>query len=410
MDITRPSASRSLLGAGAALVVGLLAVTPGVGVANASSAHHHRHGGSCPAAESLVPKTTWHRHTLAPGVVMRHGVASDSKGTVNVHVVRADLARKSIAVHPLMQSIAQRSPLSALAHGHPHVVAATNTGDFDFVSGAPTGPLIVGTSPLVLSTVHQSVVGMDTAGRAEAGEVWLSSTLIAGSDTKNVVAINEAYPPSGIALYTSKWGSARIPGRWGDVSREVENRAVTAGRHSDRDTVVPDRGSLLVAHGHAATKWLSALPTGTKLSISSVAETTAPEPFAQAYGVGTELVAQRGVARTGFTCDSSNTTQPARTAIGFADGGRRLILVVVSEHPFSSQHGLDEDQMSELMTQLGVTQAYAFDGSGSSELLARVHRTSALTLQTYPADGQERVMPLGLGISSVSATAKHHKH
>jgi hypothetical protein len=409
MDPSQFGPPRSRVVLGAALALGLLAAVPGVGVAHAASAHHG-HGGSCPAAESLVPKTKWHKHTLAPGVVMRVGTATDSRGTVTMHVVRVDLARKTVAVHPLLTSVARRTALSGLAHGHKNLVAATNTGYFDFFSGAPTGPLVVSKAPLVISTTHQSVVGLDASGRAEAGKVWLASSVKAGTATHDVVAINEADPPSGLALYTSKWGSAPVPGRFGGASRDVVHHVLTAAQRSHGGMTVPTGGSLLVAHGQTASNWLAALPTGTSVSISAVIDTTAAKPFTQAYGVGDELVATAGVARTGFTCDSANTTQPARTAIGFAAGGRALVLAVVSARPFTSQHGLDQDQMSTLMTQLGVSQAYSFDGSGSSELLARLHRTAPLALQTYPGDGQERPMPVGLGISAVPAKASHKKH
>lgn len=347
-----------------------------------------------------MPNTTWHKHTLAPGVVMTAGTAKDSRGTVNMHVLRVDLTRKSVSVHPLLESIAQRSPLSALAQGHHKLVAVTNTGYFDFYTGAPDDPLVAGGVPLVLSSAHQTVVGLDSAGRAEAGHVWLSSMLTAGAQTHNLVGLNQPSPPVGVSLYTSKWGSARIRGRWGSVARVVTNGAVAALRQTHRDTTVPSGGSLLVARGQAATTWLSSLPIGTKVSIASRMKTDAAKPFVQAYGVGSQLVATAGVARTGFSCDSSNTKQPARTAIGFTKGGRRLVVALVAEKPYSSMHGLDEDQMSKLMVQLGVSQAYAFDGSGSTELLAKLPGASALTLQTYPADGQERQMPVGLAVSS----------
>jgi hypothetical protein len=260
-----------------------------------------------------------------------------------------------------------------------------------------------------MSSAHEPVVGTNSAGGAQAGTVWLSSTLTAGGLSQPVVAINEAYPPSGIALYTQRWGSARIPDRSGGVSRAVVNHAMSSPQRSRGAMTVPSGGSLLVAHGQAASNWLSSLPAGAKVSVSSAVKSSAAKRFVQAYGVGTTLVATPGVVRSGFTCDSANTTQPARTAIGFADGGRALILAVVSDHPFTSQHGLDEDQMSKLMVQLGASQAYAFDGSGSSELLARLHRSSPLTLQTYPGDGQERPMPVGLGVTSVPVKTKKHK-
>jgi hypothetical protein len=54
-----------------------------------------------------------------------------------------------------------------------------------------------------------------------------------------------------------------------------------------------------------------------------------------------------------------------------------------------------------LMKDLGAGEAYLFDGSGSTELLARMpSNPSALSLRNYPADGAERAMPVGFGIFS----------
>jgi hypothetical protein len=63
------------------------------------------------------------------------------------------------------------------------------------------------------------------------------------------------------------------------------------------------------------------------------------------------------------------------------------------------------------MAQLGVDRAWDVDGSGSTELLAKLPSSGVLTQRTYPADGQERPMPVGLGISYVKPkVVKHHRH
>ena len=90
---------------------------------------------------------------------MTAGTATDSRGTVNMHVLRVNLDSKNVSLRTAVHSLAERSPLSLLAQGHPHLVAATNTGYFDFRTGAPTDPLITASYPYVISTAHQAVVG-----------------------------------------------------------------------------------------------------------------------------------------------------------------------------------------------------------------------------------------------------------
>jgi hypothetical protein len=387
--------------------VALLSAVPGGGVAHAAS--HARAGGDggCPAAESLVPGTKWHKKTLAPGVVMRTGTTTDSRGIVGMHVLRVNLTEKHLSIKPLVHSIAERSPLSNLAAGHPNLVAASNTGYFDFNSGAPTDPFISKGVPLVISSAHQDVVGLNSKGLMQSGSVWWAALLTAGSRTHAVVAKNETYPPTGIAMYTPKWGSARVPSDRDSVARAVVNGVVTSTSSSYRGLSIPSGGYLLVANGQSSSNWLTKLAVGDKVSLASSVVTSADKPFVQAYGVGVEVVQTPGVVRTGLSCGSIRTKQPARTEIGFENSGRTMVIAFVTDHPNTSTHGLDEDQMSKLMVQLGVSQAWAFDGSGSTELLAKAAHSKSLTLENYPADGQERPMPLGLGVFVAPTKAKH---
>ena len=413
--MTRANSSRlrrARLVVPAAAALGLLGVVPGLGVAQASSRHPAAHNdGGCPKAESLVPGTTWHKHTLATGLVMSSGSTTDSNGVVSMHVLRINLADQNISLQPLMHSLAERSPLSTLAANRPRLVAATNTGYFDFRTGDPTQPLIANKVPEVMSSAHQAVVGIGTNGLAESGTVWWAALLTAGKHTHAVLSKNELDPPSGLAVYNSKWGSSPVPAHWGDEIRGVVNGVLTSVSQSRWGTALPSNGYLLVGHGQSASNWLSGIPLGTKISLASSVVTSAPKPFVQAYGVGLEVVQKPGVIRTGFGCDSIGTKQPARTEIGLSHGGRMVTIAIVADHRGTSTHGLDENQMSELMVQLGSSQAFAFDGSGSTELLARLGGTQPLTLENYPADGQERPMPVGLGV--FSSPVKHkakHKH
>jgi hypothetical protein len=233
----------------------------------------------------------------------------------------------------------------------------------------------------------------------------LSGHLSVGSSTHPLSAVNELQPPAGLAVYTPAWGaevgvrSESRPVVGGVVGSLTGNRSGHhSGGHSGSDVSIPAHGELIVATSQSAQNWLDGLHTGATLTTSIAVATSAPVAFTQAYGVGSQIVAQAGHPLTGFSCDSSNTRTPARTSIGYAKGGRQLIIVTVDDHPGTTTHGLDEDQMSKLMVQLGASSAFAFDGSGSTELLARRPRTTTLSLRTYPADGVERPMPLGLGI------------
>ncbi|MGN6472688.1 MAG: phosphodiester glycosidase family protein [Mycobacteriales bacterium] len=382
-----------------------LAITP---LAQAAAGHYGR---SCPLAESLVRGTTWHTHKLAPGVTLSEGnkVDRNGHGLVKMHVLRITMGQPGVSFQPLMHSLAQRTPLSRLAAGHKHLVAAVNTGYFDFETGAPTQPLIVKSQPLVLSTRPQPVLGFTAAGALQSGDVHLTADVVAGNKSHSVSGINEVNTNGGIQAYNTAWGSREVPAPgWQARARAVV--ATKLGAVSNRGAHVPAGGYVLMADGQSASQWLSSLPSGAKTSFAGKVHTTTKQPFAQAYGVGAEVVQRYGQTQNDLSCNSANTETPARTAYGIANNGKTFVIGEVEDHPGTNVHGLDENQMSGFMAQLGVDRAWDVDGSGSTEMLAKLPSSGVMTQRTYPADGQERPMPVGLGISYIKPKVVKHKH
>jgi hypothetical protein len=351
---------------------------------------------SCPAAGTYVPGTTWHRTVLGNGISLSEARKRDSRGVVDMHVLRVATTTPGVHFGPLTSRLAERHPLSSLAAGRAHLLAASNSGYYDFTLGAPTGPVIVAGRPWGLSSGHQAAFGFTSGNIAQAGHVWLTGTATWGSSRLAVVGINRPSVPAGLSVYTPLWGTAhRVVLPSGSVSRYVVSGKVTTA--TGTYTAAPSSGFLVVARGSTAVAWLKAPPKGAAMSIVTGVATDAPQPFAQAYGVGVTLVSKQSTATTGFSCRSSYP-QPARTAVGYTNGGKTLVIAIVTDHPGTEVHGLDADQMSKLMAELGVTRAFSFDGSGSTELLARMPGTSSLAIRNYTADGHERTMPLGLGV------------
>jgi hypothetical protein len=363
----------------------------------ASADHgHSTQTTNCPAPENLVSGTTWHRHRLASGVALSEGRRSDNRGYVDMHVLSVDVTNKHLTFAPLVRRLAQRSPLTQLAAGHPSLVAATNTGYFDFDAGAPLGPLVDRAHPWVSSATKGTVVGFGTTGLVQAGQLGLAGTVTAGRSSQPLAGLNVLAPTNGLTAYTSRWGSERVSLPRDAVSRYVTGGVVssTAGRFNTAPTA---SGFLLVARGAAATTWLTSLHQRAAVTVTTRVTSTTKKPFSLAYAVGSRVV-HNGVAATGISC-RRRYPQPARTAIGFANGGKQLILAVVADNPGTPMHGLDASQMARLMKDLGAGEAYLFDGSGSTELLARMpSNPDALSLRNFPADGIERPMPVGFGI------------
>lgn len=380
----------------AALATAAVVLASGVSISAVAEAETSGTTTNCPAAGSYIPGTTFRRTVLANGVALSEGRKRDTRGVVDMHILRVNTTVTGLHFGPLVRRLAERHPLSSLAYARPHLVAASNTGYYSFTLGTPAGQVISGSRPWVMSSTPQPVFGLAAGNLAQGGRVWLSGTATWSTTRQPIVAVNSASVPTGVSVYNSLWGTAhRIVLPSGAVTRYWASGKLTT--LAGTATAVPTSGYLVVARGTTAVAWLKRPANGAALALSYAARTDAARPFVQAYGVGIALVTTQSTARTGFTCRTSYP-QPARTAIGYANGGKSLVIAVVTDHPGTEVHGLDANQMSKLMAELGVTRAYSFDGSGSAELMAKMPGATSLSIRNYTADGHERTMPMGLGI------------
>jgi Phosphodiester glycosidase len=379
----------------AAALVATLAVSPGreAAASPAVSANYN----FCPASEPLLGWTTaWKHHLLAPGVWLAQTTVHDKRDRMRVSVVRVNLHKPNVVVAPLRRALASRHRLTALA-AHRNLVAATNGMYFSFAYGAPVAPFVSGGRPLVLSTRPEPVAGIGVDHRAQDGNVWLVGHVRSQDGTLPLVAVNEVEPPPGFTLYTEAWGAHPVPLPPGSRSRELRAGRLLVGL--GRQRFVPRHGQLLVANGASAVTWLTTLPRRGRITVSRRVETDAKVPFSQAYGVGTQIVAAAGQILDDLYC-RRDEIYAARTAIAWSGNGSQLMLVTVEGRRGSEHYGLDENQMSELLVDLGASQAFALDGGGSTELVTRLPGHKKLSLQTVSPGRRERPIPVGVGVYS----------
>lgn len=388
-------------------VTAALAVSAAVGVPS-SSARPQQYG-FCPPAKHLIgSETKWHHHGLAPGVSLQTAHVGEGRNRLNVNVVRAHLGRRTVRVRPLHHALTTRRPLSHLARRH-HLVAATNGMYFDYAYGAPTVPFISHSGPMVLSRHHAMVAGIGTNGRAQDGHVWFKGRVRSPKSGHRLLAINDVTPPRGLSLYTAAWGSTKVP-----LPSHARTRLVRHGRFGSIGThrrVRGGRGALLLATTAASVSWLHSVHRHSPATLSYRAKTDANHRFSQAYGVGTQVVAAAHHVKSGLYCRRSEIFA-ARTDFAWSDQGKRLILATVKSPHGSSNYGVDENQMSQVMVALGAERSYALDGGGSTELVARLHHHHGLSVRTRRHGEAERRIPIGIGVYSLpkSQVAKHHKH
>ncbi len=129
-------------------------------------------------------------------------------------------------------------------------------------------------------------------------------------------------------------------------------------------------------------------------SISRVAN---PPDGARQIIAGSDIIVSEGknVAPTG---KGFPDTRHPRTAVGIADGGKRLLLVVVDGRDKEKAVGMSLTELATVMLELRCDSALNLDGGGSTVMVLRDPKTGAQTILNKPSDGRERSVANVLGI------------
>jgi hypothetical protein len=298
-----------------------------------------------------------------------------------------------------------------------HAIAGVN-GDFfdEGGTGAPVGVQIVGGAPRSSGVPvgrrpappappggsPDTVIGIDTTDVARIGRVTFGGTVRWGSTTVPLRALN-AYvvPPGGVGVFTPAWGA--VPrGRTtcgsetsatSGCSRDVVEVRLANGRVSGVGPpgagTLP-RGAIALVGRDAGAAALRALRPGDAVDVRYGMEALDTPPLRVALGA-------LPLVRGGQPLPGLQTSERApRTAVGFTAGGRRLWMVAVDGRQQASV-GATLAQLGRLMVDLGVPDAVALDGGGSTQMVRR-GRGEALHVVDHPSDNPPRAVADGLGV------------
>jgi exopolysaccharide biosynthesis protein len=137
----------------------------------------------------------------------------------------------------------------------------------------------------------------------------------------------------------------------------------------------------------------------------AVAEVADPPPDAMEVIAGSNILVKDGknVAPPPEKGAFAKGPHP-RTAVGIADGGKTLVLVVIDGRKAGIAKGMSLTETAEVMLKYGCTEAVNLDGGGSSVLAIRDPEDHKMKILNTPSDGRERSVGNVLG---VSVTAKN---
>ena len=347
----------------------------------------------CMKPTNVIVGAHWKRRNIAPGVMFAEGHHRDPRGVVRMHVLWIDITNPHVRFAPLMGHVADRRTLSSLARQR-NLVAATNAGYFDLSSGAPLNPVVVAGRPVFGPSVTSAAVGIGPDGLLHSAAVAATGTVTGPDDVLPLAGWNPAQPLEGVNAYSARWGRHLVPLPSDAVSRLVVGGAVASG--TGRSRTAPAKGYLMVARGAVAAGWLRSLHYGDPVSVRVTLTSSSRTPLSLAYAVGTHLVVN-GVALPQLSCKRTERL-PARTAIGWTADGKHVVLLVVDNIHGTRVHGVEPSQLARMMRQLGATEAFMFDGGGSSEMLIRPKPGARLSVRNHPTDGRERSIPVGFGV------------
>ncbi|MGY6019192.1 phosphodiester glycosidase family protein [Streptomyces spinosirectus] len=382
--------------------------------------------GAAPAG--AVQSTT----AIAPGVTYRQYDIQGAKGPTHAHVVTVDLRNGHVHLGLLYPgAVAARAPVSQLADAQ-GAVAGVN-GDFFNITetqhpgveatGSTDGPAITHGHVLKAAvpdgqrfgpalppgTSTRDVLGVGADRRARLDGMTLTGAIRTPAGRLPLGGLNQfALPQGSIGAFTSDWGSvSRVRPTCGtDTDRgapcstdtyEVTvrgNRVVATSDAPGAGAIA--KGTTVLVGREAGAQKLRKLSKGERVKVTHglvAAHSKIPYSFA----LGGYPVLKGGKPLAGL----DNATAAVRTAVGVADGGKRVFLFALDGAP-EYRKGLTIAEVAAAMRSLGSVDAFSLDGGGSTTLVARAPGASAVTVRNHPSGDAERPVPNGVGVFSGS--------
>jgi hypothetical protein len=330
---------------------------------------------------------------IAPGVL--HRSIRTRTGPWAIEALDVDLTRcySAVAMKGAPGAAGRRktSELLAELRATREVIGGVNADFFTLAGfqGVPTGALIH-EGVVIVGPGNQPVLSIDSAGVPRAGALGQRGSVTTRNGSRPVAGWNRTVA-SGLNVYDERWGAV-LDTATGIIEVIVGGAAGTEGRVVRVDTaltgsVIPRNGSVIVAGRTASAdlrQWLQSLVPG-----DSVHVTLALTPFHPREAVGGRPMLLRDsvvAPEVDTEGQESFRNRNPRTAVGIANNGKRLILVVIDGRRAGYSEGTTLRETADIMKALGARDAINLDGGGSSALVYVDPSTKALRVANRPSD------------------------
>jgi 3',5'-cyclic AMP phosphodiesterase CpdA len=353
---------------------------------------------------------------IGPGIDLRHVNALDANGWYDAQYLTVDLKNGAVSTDLLTSgAVASGGPLSVSAN-KAGAVAGVNGEFFDIgnSNAALGGEVQNGKLVKTADTGGRPHVGVSKDGIAQLVDLAVDAKATFGGSDHKVLTINAAngggVPADGLVAYTSDWGT---------YSR---NRAFTGVDNATIAEVLVSGGKV-VSVTPAGPAGASAIPSDSFVLVGRDASATAlrslnvGDPVALTYDLSNNAAKSMKFALgNGGTIVSGGKVVPGldpsiapRTALGFKDGGRTLVLATWDGPGGTGKGGVGITKEAADLAAIGVDTAVNLDGGGSTTMVARALGTDDATVRNVPSDGQERSDPNGVGVFVAPGDKKLHQ-
>ncbi|GAA3560097.1 phosphodiester glycosidase family protein [Amycolatopsis ultiminotia] len=342
---------------------------------------------------------------VAPGLDLTQFDRYDPKGWIRGDTLSVDLTSKVLKPTYLSPgTVSARTPLSQQV-ARTGAVAGVNGDFFDIsATGAPIGVGVDGgrlqTAP---ATGHNVTAAITDEGRAKLADIFLEAS-VTMPDGHAMPATNFNSPvldKDALGVYTPLWGASpratSVAGAQRVREAEIRNGVVTQVRPQPVEGPIP-AGALLLLGREAGADALATLHVGDRVGVSYA-------PRSDAGKIAVAVGGNEALLKDGQLQPVDDTTLAPRTAVGFSADGKRMWLVTVDGRQADSR-GLTELELARQLKNLGADDAINLDGGGSSTLLARGEGEAAPSVRNAPSDGEERLVPNGIGVSTVPGSGQ----
>jgi hypothetical protein len=251
-------------------------------------------------------------------------------------------------------------------------LAGINGGYFNRNNRLPLGAIRRDSQWLSGPILNRGAIAWNNYGQFYFGRLTLEETLITANDQRlPILFLNSGYVQSGIARYTSAWGSTYIPLTDNEIILVVQKDQITnqlpGGKVGGMAVPIPQNGYLLTLRANAANA-ASQLPIGTAVSISSA---TTPADFSRyphIIGAGPLLVQNRQIVldakgekfSNAFIAEKAIRSGICTTATG--------TLMITAVHNRAGGYGPTLAEHAQLMQLMGCVDALNLDGGSSTSL------------------------------------------